>query len=230
MSGGKSAIMRAVAPLLALAWLASGCAPSELNSHAWKNAVPVPLGAKESLVVVGSREFESSSFVDCVADAVGEDDDDLPLVSAHKFRGAVFGAKPSRSMRRDLPRFLALLPEELGFYHRVQSLNLRYVVLVDAPDTANQDHAFICSTGGALGLDARACGGAGQRSTIARATIIDLKEGRDAGNVMVMVAGEESVGGALLTLPLPFYGYAAIEGQACDDLGSAVASLMNRRV
>ena len=175
---------------------------------------PVRLAPGSAIAVSASAALESNSTVRCVANSLDEAGDSLRVISFRKFRDTVFEGEEPPSGETDLPDRMMQLKDDPRYRARLASLGLRYMVLVDAPETAQEFGDFDCAGGGPGFI----CGVSWNRRSKIRATTIDLVEGRELGRSTAY-----SLGKRVVLLPLPMYFPAATEGEACKALGKTLA-------
>ncbi len=171
---------------------------------------PVRLAPGSAIAVSASDALESNSTARCVANALDEAGDSLRVISIRKFRDTVFDGEDPPSGETDLPDRMMQLNDDPLYRARLASLGLRYMVLVDAPETSQEFAEFSCDGG--------FCGAAWDRRTKTRATTIDLVEGGELRR-----SPAYSLGRRVVLLPLPMYFPAAVEGLACKALGKTLA-------
>ncbi len=181
---------------------------------------PVRLAPGSAIAVSASDALESNSTVRCVANALDEAGDSLRVISFRKFRDTIFDGEDPQSGETDLPDRMMQLTHDPLYRARLASLGLRYMVLVDAPETSQEFAGFDCAGGGGGFV----CGAAWDRRSTIRATTIDLHEGREIGSVSAHVSGQR-----VLILPLPIYIPVATEGEACKELGRTLAEQFSGR-
>ncbi len=175
---------------------------------------PVRLAPGSAIVVTASAALESNSTARCVANALDEAGDSLRVISFRKFRDTVFDGEDPPSGETDLPDRMTQLKDDPRYRARLASLGLRYMVLVDAPETSQDFGGFDCAGSGPGFI----CGAAWDRRSKIRATTIDLVEGREIGRSTAYSRGQRVV-----LLPLPMYFPAPTEGEACKKLGKTLA-------
>jgi hypothetical protein len=175
---------------------------------------PVRLAPGSAIAVSASAALESNSTVRCVANALDEAGDSLREISLRKFRDTVFDGEDPPSGETALPDRMIQLKDDPRYRARLAALGLRYMVLVDAPETSQKFSGAGCEGGGGGVI----CGAAWDRNSKIRATTIDLVEGRETGSVSAYSRGKRVV-----LLPLPMYFPAPTEGEACKKLGKTLA-------
>ncbi len=175
---------------------------------------PVRLAPGSAIAVSASDALESNSTTRCVANALDEAGDSLRVISFRKFRDTVFDGEDPQAGETALPDRMIQLKDDPLYRARLASLGLRYMVLVDAPETSQDFGGFDCAGGGGGFI----CGAAWDRNSTIRATTIDLVEGREIGRSTAYSRGKRVV-----LLPLPMYFPAATEGEACKALGKTLA-------
>ncbi len=175
---------------------------------------PVRLAPGSVIAVSASAVLETNSTVRCVANSLDGERDSLRVISFRKFHNTVFEGEDPESGETALPDRMMQLKDDLRYRARLAALGVRYLVLVDAPETSQEFAGFDCEGGGPGFI---CVAGWDRRSTI-RATTIDLDEGREIGSVSAHVSGQR-----VLILPLPIYIPVATEGEACKALGRALA-------
>jgi hypothetical protein len=190
--------------------LLTACTTTNVSVH----GEPVRLAPGSAIAVSASDALESNSTARCVANALDEAGDSLRVISLRKFRNTIFDGEDPPSGETDLPDRMTQLKDDPLYRARLASLGLRYMVLVDAPETSQDFGGFDCAGGGPGFI----CGASWNRRSKIRATTIDLVEGREIGRSTAY-----SLGRRVVLLPLPMYFPAATEGEACKALGKTLA-------
>jgi hypothetical protein len=175
---------------------------------------PVRLAPGSAIAVSASAVLETNSTVRCVANSLDEAGDSLRVIPFRKFRDTVFDGEDPQSGETALPDRMLQLKDDPRYRARLASLGVRYLVLVDAPETTQDFGGFDCAGGGPGFI----CGASWDRNSTIRATTIDLVEGREIGRSTAYSRGQRVV-----LLPLPMYFPAATEGEACKALGKTLA-------
>ena len=176
--------------------------------------VHVRLAPGSAIAVSASDALETNSTVRCVANALEGAGDSLRVISFRKFRDTIFDGEDPQPGETDLPDRMMQLTDDPLYRARLASLGLRYMVLVDAPETAQKFAESGCEGGGGGFI----CGAAWDRNSTIRATTIDLVKGRVISRFKAYSHGRRVV-----LLPLPMYFPAAVEGEACKALGKTLA-------
>jgi hypothetical protein len=171
------------------------------------------LGAGSVVSISQSEALKSSQTVSCIADALSEQATVLKVISAKEFRETVFGGAAIQTEGQIFAERLMALKNEPRQNQNLLRLGLRYMILVDQPETEQRFGAFDCE-GGYGGF---ICGATWDRNSKIHTRILDLHEGAQIGSATAYVSGKR-----VLLLPIPIYIPSATEGEACKAVAGAL--------
>src|SRR5262245_6778449 len=181
------------------------------------NVTPfIEMAAENRSVVAGPDDaivIMPQDGVKCISKSLRQLQPDLRIVPPDEFRRVAFPDEPSDRAHFTYPISEAQrqLVSTQVFRDRVAPLHLRHLVIIDEVERTS---------------DSRFSGG-GQRSRSLRliASIIDLKDAREVGRIVVTAKGE-TFGGILL---VPILIIRTTHGPACQALGETLAPFLTGR-
>lgn len=212
--------------LLPMTFLWMGCTTAQVQAI---RQTPTQIEPREGIAIIFSRQFsldgrpiEEKEIVNCISDAVRREQPGWRIVSPDEFRRTAF-PDLSPEAAPNSPEYLGLLLNHASFRERISSLGLRYLISVHG-GTEQKGEASAGAIGGG-GAAVLVVGGLWERNTRLTASILDLKESREAGSVAASATGRPWFF-AVLPSPLVLGMPALTESTACGELGQALAKFL----
>lgn len=179
-------------------------------------AIGAPAGSGEAIVLLG----DEAGIPACVHKVIQNAATHLEFVSSVDFQNALFPWFEASTAPRTTEE-LALLLNEAKIQERIESMNVRYVIVVSGRTTKTDPEGPIIggvspAGGGFIGFTKW------NKDTHISAIVWDLGEVRKAETLEVNVAGTAVV--IAFGLPLPII--PATETEACNLLGNRLAKLL----
>ena len=168
------------------------------------------------------RQIDEKEIVTCVSDEVRKAQPSLRVVPQDEFRRVAFPDLPPEAAPNS-PEYLTLLLNHATFRERISSLGIRYLIFLRGATEEKGD----ASAGGVAGPGAGVLviGGSWDRNTRLSASILDLKQSREAGSVAASASGRPWFF-AVLPSPLILGMPAFTESKACGELGQELVRFL----
>lgn len=201
--------------LITSVWLGPGCTPAQA-----RQAMSAPIASEpdQAIAITVSHEARDVEVeaIRCIQRAIAKAHPAVRTVSPDEFRRAAFPDLPPEAAAHST-EYLALLLGDPRFGQRLAPLGIRYLVSVSGVT----EHSLVgAGAGGFAGLFVW------DRQTRLAASVLDLAEGRLAGEMPATASGNPWLliaGGIPLGVP------AMTESRACEQLGEAVVKFLAGR-
>ncbi len=212
-----------------LFWLASlavagvGCTKAHMSHNL---SAPIDLAPKDAVTVVldqFSGEFSTwkeDKFVGCITKAIRKAHPTVRIVPPDEFRQAAFPDLPPEEVQAG-DRSWKQLAGDPAVRQRVAPLDVHYLITLSGETIQNLKFGLHGDfNAAALGF----IGEPGDRTSSLEATVIDLKQGSEAGRLHAWAYNIARTG--WIILPFPFYVPSRTETRVCRELGEGVAAML----
>jgi hypothetical protein len=213
--------------VLATILLALFCLSACTTVHFQSESVSLgSLSATDSIVLLsnleGSQDFDDDDVENCIRPAMHSVNPRLRFVQAKQFRENLYPYFTPRTASRDLEGYKSVL-DKAAVKQRIDSLGVRYVIIVTKGGTDTDWHGGIICGGGYGGGGCLGLSWWDRKSELGFA-IWDLLAKSHAGNVRTEATGTGIM--PAFILPIPLY-LPATKSAVCNELGVRLANLLS---
>lgn len=201
--------------LLISVLLLNGCTTTEIDEFR-QGATGITEG--QSIVILGRRQnnnYETEgSFVNCVADVVGQGQNGISVVPEQEFLDAMFPFFEPRTAPMRTGHLKELMSLEVAA-ERMDEFGIQYIVWLDGITQRSQQAGSISCT---IGPGGGGCFGFGtwQDDSNFEAEIWDLETLDTVGSISTDAMGQSYMPALVVPIPL----IARVEANACSGLGN----------
>ena len=185
--------------------------------------------SSESIVVLSelstpSAEYSDRNADECLGKWLRKYDSKLKIIPAEQFRMALYPYFSAGTSPHSIEEYQSLINNR-SVRARIQSMQVRYVIVQNEADTVQKGHGAILpfagpGAGGVIGF------AWWNRHTAFSAQIWDLKTGESKGDVKAQSQGTGIL--PALVLPIPIY-LPATEKASCKELAKNIVSALKRQ-
>ncbi len=200
----------------------NGCTTTEIDEFR-QGATSINTG--ESIVILGRRQnnnYETEgSFVNCVANVVGNGQNGITVVPEQEFLDAMFPFFEPRTAPMRTGHLKELMDLEVAAT-RMDEFGIQYIVWLDGVTQRSQQAGSISCT---IGPGGGGCFGFGtwQDDSNFEAEIWDMKTMDTVGSISTDAMGQSYMPALVVPIPL----IARVEANACNGLGNQLKQFIN---